>query len=463
MSAVTAVPLDKAVRLGRPALISDAPLPPAVRERWSSLEYLRRAHSDTPVQVSLTVDGELRGTVDTHETATMRFGTFLDRVHETADGHWEPRASSLRFHLAQCPLSYLPVLERDALPPQCLPAPPQRSNLWFAVGATVSNMHYDCWHNLLQVVRGQKRVLLLPPWCTSRLEPRPAHGASANHSALDDAQAVAACPGESTVHEIGPGDTLFIPEGWWHRVESPDEVTVGLNFWWCAHDSPFRDAGMAAYVLRRAFDSLVRDEQRRLRSLAEGLGPAAPAVSAPASDCGGQSLGGEGGAVLPPCAECGREFSAAPGGEASLFLAAEAGERKLLAWLPRHQPQQVAWCLGEGASSMPLRVRSMLREDLSPASAFALGECLDQALHLPCAGCAERAQRWVDAAFDSSGEGTRSHLVALTDSLLATAAQNVLAHTLGLRGLGLGHAERPGCVDEGVGKGREPTQKMARR
>lgn len=30
---------------------------------------------------------------------------------------------------------------------------------------------------------------------------------------------------------VGPGESLFIPEGWWHRVES-DPGTAAVNIWW---------------------------------------------------------------------------------------------------------------------------------------------------------------------------------------------------------------------------------------
>jgi len=472
--------LPDAIRSGRPALVSDAPLSAAVRERWSHLAYLREAHPEAPVQVSLTDNGHLQGTVEAHDSTSMAFGrTFLGQIHEAADdGQWEPRASKLHFHLAQCPLAALPCLKKDAPPPRCLPCDPVRSNLWFAIGANISSLHYDCWHNLLQVARGRKRVFLLPPRCTRALCPRPAHGASANHSQLSDDQVLAACPDEAIILEVGPGETLFIPEGWWHRVESPEPITVALNYWWCAEAPPLGDVSMAAYTLRRSFDLLVREEQQRLRYLAEKGAPAAPPTSCEtesdpaqqqaltnraareegvgalhaASSAGGVSgvrlalqagmevdltaRDGPGGSSSPPpcCAACGLQTPRPPLGESELLHAAEGGERQLLAWLSASEPQTVAWCLGACATSAPLRVRSMLLDAFSPETAFALGESLDAALHVPCHSCAEQAQRWVDAAFDVAGEGARAHVLALSNKLLELAAANVLAGTLGLRG-----------------------------
>ena len=52
--------------------------------------------------------------------------------------------------------------------------------------------------------------------------PSPHHSAMA----LDDLDALSA---EAT-YRLGPGDGVFIPEGWWHQVDSV-AGTIGVNFW----------------------------------------------------------------------------------------------------------------------------------------------------------------------------------------------------------------------------------------
>mmetsp|Transcript_30209 Transcript_30209/g.97502 ORF Transcript_30209/g.97502 Transcript_30209/m.97502 type:complete len:430 (-) Transcript_30209:108-1397(-) len=420
--------LADAICKGHPALVSDAALPKAVRERWSSLKYLRAVHLDSPVEVSLTVDGKMQGTVDGHESTSMAFGrTFLGQVDEASDGQWLPRASKLQFYLAQCPLSSLPCLERDAAHPQCLPTQPERSNLWFAVGTIISHLHYDCWHNLLQVVRGHKRVLCLPPWCTRSLMPRPAHGASSNHSQMPDEEVLLACKAEAVIFDVSAGASLFIPEGWWHRVESSDKVTVALNYWWSPLKAPRCDGPMAAYVLRRAFDTLVREEQRRMCALPESEQLRAELTEATSAKDGGIALGTE-----PPCQACGRAIPPMNSGVTGFFAAAEGGESLLLAWLASCEAQQVVWCLGKCATLAPSRLRATFQELFSPTTAFALGERLDESLHAHCGICAQQAKYLIEAAFDAAGEEARTHLRSLTNILLKAAADNVMIHTLGL-------------------------------
>jgi len=48
-----------------------------------------------------------------------------------------------------------------------------------------------------------------------------------NTSPLD---ASAALPPGAACALLGPGDVLFIPEGWWHFVSSP-QTAISVSFW----------------------------------------------------------------------------------------------------------------------------------------------------------------------------------------------------------------------------------------
>ena len=115
---------------------------------------------------------------------------FLAQLDDAGASGWGRRPSALRYHLAQCPLERVPALQADAhelLGAACDAAcaslgrttQPVQTNLWFAIGATTSGLHYDAFDNLLLLLRGRKRLLLLPPSASAELAPRPAHDASA--------------------------------------------------------------------------------------------------------------------------------------------------------------------------------------------------------------------------------------------------------------------------------------------
>ena len=100
-------------------------------------------------------------------------------------------------------------------------------HLWANIGAASSSLHYDAYHNILSVLRGRKCVLLVPPGESSGVGLRPAFDTSANH-ARESFLAGPAARTAGCVHAtIEAGQSLFIPEGWWHQVSS-DPCTIAL-------------------------------------------------------------------------------------------------------------------------------------------------------------------------------------------------------------------------------------------
>lgn len=112
-------------------------------------------------------------------------------------------------------------------------------NLWMGGKPTATTLHYDSNHNLLVVLRGAKQVQLFPPSATQALEAGRAYSASANHSTLTvpaeahdlfQAPRIENCPLEPWLARLEAGDALFLPQGWWHQVDSGTR-TVALNYW----------------------------------------------------------------------------------------------------------------------------------------------------------------------------------------------------------------------------------------
>ena len=109
--------------------------------------------------------------------------------------------------------------------------------LWMGPEGTITPFHHDLTNNLLVQVVGRKRVRLVPPGATSRMR---------NHLHCFSRWAgepLPAGPGDDQRPpvlevEIGPGDALFLPVGWWHHVEglSPH---IGLSFTGFVWDNDF--------------------------------------------------------------------------------------------------------------------------------------------------------------------------------------------------------------------------------
>lgn len=103
------------------------------------------------------------------------------------------------------------------------------------------NTHFDLACNIACVAGGRRRFTLFPPEQLANLYIAPLDftpsGAPVSLVQLTDADH-ARFPrhAEALRHawqaELGPGDALYIPFGWWHHVESLAPFNVLVNYWW---------------------------------------------------------------------------------------------------------------------------------------------------------------------------------------------------------------------------------------
>ncbi len=109
--------------------------------------------------------------------------------------------------------------------------------LWLGPKGTVTPWHHDLTNNLLLQIVGRKRVRLVSSHHSPLMR-------NSRHCFSDwGGEALEPGPGDGTrppvmVADIGPGDALFLPVGWWHHVEGLD-VTIGMSFTNFARDNDF--------------------------------------------------------------------------------------------------------------------------------------------------------------------------------------------------------------------------------
>ncbi|KAG6814184.1 hypothetical protein H0H92_000861 [Tricholoma furcatifolium] len=151
---------------------------------------------------------------------------------------------------------------------------PDAVNLWIGDGRSITSIHSgkqpirslcffnqskrlsaDPYENIYTVIRGAKHFTLLPPtegWClkermftharyqrcpeSGQLVIEPSEGIDAIHWSSISAPHIpgALSPEAHPIHiTIGPGDTLYLPAGWWHHVRQLDgATTIALNWWY---------------------------------------------------------------------------------------------------------------------------------------------------------------------------------------------------------------------------------------
>jgi hypothetical protein len=200
-------------------------LPPA---EWT-MERMVARHGDAQVVAARLADGTLLD----DPTAGVVFRRIP--LREFAQTLSESRPAS---DYVMAPTWTFPPAFRDAyrVPPYCVGAAHLRAKVWLGKAGTVTPMHRDVPHNLHVHLTGRKRWLLVSPGQSSRVYPRGVFSGMPNFCHVDPERpdyarhprfrGVSVCG-----TTLGPGETLFIPHGWWHHTRSLDDA-VSMNFWW---------------------------------------------------------------------------------------------------------------------------------------------------------------------------------------------------------------------------------------
>jgi [protein]-arginine 3-hydroxylase / protease len=206
-----------------------------------SEEYLKKAAGSVEIVASVSQEPLFQGNPKTgHYTANqmrkMKFGDFLDAISANA-----PESERLYAH-KQNLFDTLPALREDIRIPEVIR---DRTfvgvNLWMGPRGSITQLHHDFNDNLFTMVRGRKRVIMFD-WKeegVGRFPFKSMGGRSSWHlSDVGSADRVDIALHPDFPHAerieviVEPGDMLYIPNFWWHEVESLDQPSISLSMWW---------------------------------------------------------------------------------------------------------------------------------------------------------------------------------------------------------------------------------------
>lgn len=156
----------------------------------------------------------------------MRMDRFIDRVLELGTSNDLYLVSNNR---TMRRAAFAPLLD-DVRPPAALfePIRPGATSLWIGPGGTITPLHHDTTNILFCQIYGRKRFELVSPHETALLmDPMDGFYSAVELDRLDEDPHPARRAMLVKQVELGPGDALFIPAGWWHRVTSLD---VSISF-----------------------------------------------------------------------------------------------------------------------------------------------------------------------------------------------------------------------------------------
>jgi len=203
--------------------------------------YLRRFATDVPTQAFVGkpeiagryyyADG-LRGfNFDRQDTD---LNSAIDRILRSAA---TPGGETI--YVGSLPADvYLPGFAADN-PAPMLPGRVQ-PRVWIGNASNVS-CHYDTYDNLAVLVAGHRRFTLYPPEAIASLYVGPIDNTMAgppvglaDGSVPGDPRypAFEAIRDQALQVDLEPGDALYLPKLWWHRVEATAPFNLLVNYWW---------------------------------------------------------------------------------------------------------------------------------------------------------------------------------------------------------------------------------------
>lgn len=211
----------------RPVVLTDLTDGWPARTLWTPA-YLRERCGEASVEVMTDreTDDDYELNSEQHRRS-MGFAEYVDRIE--ASGTSNDIYLVANNHFFERP--GVSALWNDFTLPEYLDPQDVHGTVffWFGPGGTITPLHHDIANVLFVQVYGRKRITLIPALQTHRVynDIGVFSGVDPDHP---DEQAFPLFAGVTKADVVlEPGESLFIPVGWWHRVEALD-VSISLSF-----------------------------------------------------------------------------------------------------------------------------------------------------------------------------------------------------------------------------------------
>ncbi|WP_165393343.1 cupin-like domain-containing protein [Rivibacter subsaxonicus] len=220
--------MERYVIGSRPLVLSDLARDWPALQRWSPADLRTRfGHLDVDIQAGREQNPRYEQDKLKHRQVA-RLGDFVDRV--LAGGPTNDYYLTANNEVLRRP-EFAPLLaDIGTLPPFCDPDQLARSSsFWFGPAGSITPLHHDTLMLLHTQVVGRKRWRFISPLETPRLYN---HDGVFSPIDLDrpDLDRFPDFRGVKVLEVVlEPGDTVFLPLGWWHQVTSL-ETSLSFSF-----------------------------------------------------------------------------------------------------------------------------------------------------------------------------------------------------------------------------------------
>jgi len=220
--------IERFVQGCRPVVLTDLAEDWPARRRWSPLDLKARfGHLEVEIQADRNADPRFEQNKLEHKKK-VSLGAFVDQVlagGRTNDYYLTANNEMLRS------ADFAPLLDDiGTLPDYCNTDDlPRSSWFWFGPAGTSTPLHHDTLMLLHTQVVGRKRWRFVSPLEVPRL-----YNYNNVFSPIDlDAPDLARYPAFRDVKVlevlVEPGETVFLPLGWWHQVTALD-ISMSFSF-----------------------------------------------------------------------------------------------------------------------------------------------------------------------------------------------------------------------------------------
>ncbi len=229
--------LDNYYAPNRPVVMTGAMDDWPAMTRWTA-EELKRRLGDRVVSVQANRDNDANYEVNSAKLRSeMTFGEFID-ITETMG---ETNNYYITANNSETNREALKDLWDDIIPFTDYlrdDDPSNRGFFWFGPKGTVTPLHHDLTNNFMAQVRGRKLVRLIAPYELPNLYNNRHCYSAVNLDNIDYDQFPLFRNVTVIDVEIGPGDLLFLPVGWWHYVRGL-ETSITMTFTNFVFDNDF--------------------------------------------------------------------------------------------------------------------------------------------------------------------------------------------------------------------------------
>ena len=216
------------VRGSRPVVLTDLARDWPALQRWSPADLKQRfGHVQVDIQTGRNADKQFEQNKLKHLGSAL-LGEFVDQV--LAGGSTNDYYMTANNEVLRRP-EFAPLLaDIGSLPPFCDASQLSGlSSFWFGPAGTVTPLHHDTVMLLHTQIVGRKRWRFISPLDTPKL-----YNYNGVFSPIDlDQPDLVRYPLFAQVKVLDvivePGETVFLPLGWWHHVTSLD-VSLSFSF-----------------------------------------------------------------------------------------------------------------------------------------------------------------------------------------------------------------------------------------